>query len=216
MSPKCPNGWEAAKKADGGRDERIPAPARAPAKVGEGGGTPGKEGHVEAGRVVGEGALSSVVFCLSAPRCSSPFSLFLCVSLRLCVSLTLVLFFLRVPHSPSSPPSRLALSPHPSLMHIIEFSLDHGCPFLQLTLPPTEVLPICPKPGIPPAVSHLLPSPSRLTASGGAIKLSPLLNDNPLLSVALLIFLSTCTRVMSSLMRQPPPTRRSISLQNVL
>lgn len=96
------------------------------------------------------------------------FSLSLCVSLSLCLpdsisllplcpSLPFFLLLLLLPSS-SSPPQ-------PSLMHIIEFSLDHGCPFLQLilptlVLPPTEVLPFCSKPGIPEAVSHLLLSPS--------------------------------------------------------
>lgn len=91
--------------------------------------------------MAGEGgsSLSSVIFCFSALRCSSLVSLFLCVSLCPCVSLTLFLCFPCV--SPTLPFFLLLLllssssPPQPSLMHIIEFSLDHGCPFLQLILP---------------------------------------------------------------------------------
>lgn len=90
----------------------------------------------------------SVIFCLSALQCSSPASLFHCVSLLsvspypisllpLCLSILFALLLLLLP---------LLLSPAPSLMPIIEFSRDCGCPFLQLTLStfaPTNSQPRC-------------------------------------------------------------------------
>lgn len=143
VSPTTLDRWKATKEAGVGRDKRIPAPAQVPANAGQGSGTPGKKGHGEVGWWDGGvGGEEGSPLCHSLSLCSamlfSGFSFPLCVSLSLCLPdpmsllplcLSLLCALLLLP---------LLLSPAPSLIPIIEFSLDCGCPFFRSPFPPSH------------------------------------------------------------------------------